>query len=150
MRLISLVLSLSLLAPSAWAFDCSNVTLPSSAVICSDPELMRIADERQQAVNEARDRLSPQQLRELLDEQKAWIRSYSAACGVPPDGQPPELPVTPSVKACFKRAGEARTANIRSYGTQRAATAPQPFAASDRVGPGFDCAKAKAPLAQLI
>src|SRR5262249_41172606 len=57
MRLPSLTLGILLLARSAWAFDCSNVTLPSSAVICSDLELMRVADERQAAINEARARL---------------------------------------------------------------------------------------------
>jgi hypothetical protein len=30
------------------AFDCTTVTLPSSIVICGDPELMQLADERQE------------------------------------------------------------------------------------------------------
>src|SRR5690242_5899518 len=116
MVMSALALGTSILGPaSAWAFDCSNVTLPSSAVICSDPELMRIADERQQAMNEARARLSPEQYRALIADQNAWIRSYSAACGVPPDGDMPEPPIAVSVRACFKRAGEARTAYIRSF-----------------------------------
>jgi uncharacterized protein len=42
---------------TAAAFDCANATLPSSLVICSDPELTGLADERQEAINEARGRL---------------------------------------------------------------------------------------------
>jgi uncharacterized protein len=148
-----LVVVISLLSAPAWAFDCGNATLPSSIVICSDPELIRIADERQQAVNEARERLSPEQFRALLDEQNAWIRTYARACGVPPDEGPPELPVSRSMKACFKRAGEERTAYIRSYGSQASpapSTAPMQ-SASDRLGPGFDCsANARTPLTQMI
>jgi S1-C subfamily serine protease/uncharacterized protein len=149
----TLTLSTLMLAPSAWGFDCSNVTLPSSAVICSDPELMRIADERQQAMNEARARLSPEQYRALIADQNAWIRSYSAGCGVPADGGFPEPPIAPSVRACFKRAGEARTAYIRAYGGQPSmapAPAPQPAPASDRIGPGFDCEKVTTPLPLMI
>ena len=48
---------LSLLAPAASAFECAGVKLPSSLVVCSDPELMRLADERQEAINEARGRI---------------------------------------------------------------------------------------------
>jgi uncharacterized protein YecT (DUF1311 family) len=144
MRAVPTLLLLLLMAQPAHAFDCTGVTLPSSMVICSDPELMRIADERQQAVNEARSRLPEPQFRQLMADQNAWIRAYATACGVPPDGGPPELPVATSVRACFKKAGEARTAYIRSYGGQEVVTtAPAPMqAAPGRIGPGFDCSKA--------
>jgi hypothetical protein len=150
MRLSSLMLGILLLGRSAWAFDCGNATSPLSIVICSDPELIRIADERQAAVNEARVRLPPEQFRNLLDEQKGWITWYATSCGVPPDGGAPKLPASPEVRGCFKRAGEARTAYIQAYRGGRAAQAPapaQPVALSDRLGPGFDCANAKRPLA---
>jgi uncharacterized protein YecT (DUF1311 family) len=100
---------------SAEAFECSGVTLPSSIVICSDPELMRLADERQQIYNEARARLTPEQRKPLLEDQRAWVHSYAAACGVPPD-RPPPVPVPASVIECFKRAAEARAAYLRHYG----------------------------------
>src|SRR5947209_11904471 len=146
MRLIAIVLGFFLGVQSAAAFNCAGVKLPSNIVICSDPELMRIADERQQAVNEARTRLPEQQFDELMADQNAWIRAYATACGVPPDGGPPGLPVSSSIKACFKRAGEARTAYIRSYGAQGGvAPTPAPVpaavpeqAAQDRLGPGYD------------
>ena len=152
MRAVAALLLLLITVQPARAFDCTGVTLPSSIVICSDPELMRIADERQQAVNEARARLPEPQFKQLMADQNAWIRAYATACGVPPDAGLPELPVTSSVKACFKKAGEARTAYIRSYGQQGDGIAsPSPVQAmQDRIGPGFDCGKAKAPLAQLI
>ena len=41
----------------AAAFDCANATLPSSLILCSDPELIGLADERQEAINEARGRI---------------------------------------------------------------------------------------------
>jgi hypothetical protein len=61
MRHAALVLTLVLNSifgtEAAEAFDCNGVTLPSSIVICSDPELMRLADERQEAINETRGRI---------------------------------------------------------------------------------------------
>jgi predicted aspartyl protease/uncharacterized protein YecT (DUF1311 family) len=100
---------------SAEAFECSGVTLPSSIVICSDPELMRLADERQQIYDAARARLTPEQRKQLLEDQRAWVHSYAAACGVPPN-RPPPVPVPASVIECFKRAAEARAAYLRQYG----------------------------------
>ena len=75
--------ALLLVGSNAFGFECTGVKLASNVVICSDPELIRVADERQTAANEARDRLSPEQFRKLLDEQKSWIAWYSASCGVP-------------------------------------------------------------------
>jgi uncharacterized protein/predicted aspartyl protease len=135
------------------AFDCSALTKPSSIVICSDPNLMRIADERQQAVNEARARLTDEQFRVLMADQARWVRTYAAGCGVPPEGGPPRLPVSPAVKECFSRAGEARTVYIRSYGLAAngpSAAPPPPAGPQDRIGPSFDCSNAVHPLALLI
>jgi uncharacterized protein/predicted aspartyl protease len=135
------------------AFDCTGVTRPSSIVICSDPDLMRIANERQEAVNEAQARLTDEQFRLLMADQTRWVSAYATACGVPPEGGPPRLPVSAAVKQCFSRAGEARTAYIRSYGLVAGGQSPPspPSAGSqDRIGPGFDCSKAVRPLALLI
>jgi hypothetical protein len=98
---------------SAQAFDCDKVALPSNIVICSDPELMGLADERQEAFNEARARLGEDRFPQLWEDQKAWVRSYAAACGVPPD-RPAPIPVPASVKACFKQAAVARIAYLRA------------------------------------
>jgi hypothetical protein len=56
---------------TAVAFDCANATLPSSLVICSDPELTGLADERQEAINEARGRIGEDRWPALWDDQKS-------------------------------------------------------------------------------
>lgn len=93
---------------------CKSVKLSSSIVICGDPELLALAIERQHAFDAAQSRLSPDQQKELLADQNGWVKSYAAACGVP-QGAPPPNPVPDSVKACFRRAGEARITYLRAY-----------------------------------
>ena len=85
MRVAAFLVAMVLGSGGALAFDCSGVTLPSSIVICSDPELVRLADERQQAFGDARWGIDPQRDKELLADQKGWVRSYATAYGVPPD-----------------------------------------------------------------
>ena len=140
---------------SADAFECDKVTLPSSLVICADPELRAIADERQQVYSEVWARLDADQQRALRADQNRWVRDYATACGVSPDF-PPSLSPTPSVTECFKRAGLARTAFLRAYPSRptSAVTAlPSPGAtagARGRIGPSFKCAPGQDPLAQII
>lgn len=152
MRLLALMLSLVLGSGTAAAFDCAGVTFPSTIVICSDPGLMQLADERQAAIDEARARIGEQAWPALWDDQKRWVRSYAAACGVPEDKAPP-IPVPPLVKECFKQAGSARLAYLRGYGTAPtalpAAVGPE-TGSNGRVGPSFDCDKAATPLTLLI
>ena len=80
---------------TAAAFECVGVKLPSTIVICSDRELMRLADERQEAINEARGRIGEDAWPPLWEDQKDWVRSYATACGVPLD-RPPPTPVPAS------------------------------------------------------
>jgi clan AA aspartic protease (TIGR02281 family) len=146
MRMIALLIALAATSGTAKAFDCAGVTYPPSVVLCSDPELGRLADERQEAINAARARIGEQAWPALWEDQKRWVRSYSTACGVPPDRPPPD-PIPASVIACFKRAGEARVAYLRAYGIgDEGAAAPRTAA----LGPSFDCGKANSALAQLI
>ena len=147
MRLTVLIVVTLLGGSNARAFECTNITVPSSFVICSDPELMRLGDQRQAALNDARGRIGEDAWPALWEDQKVWVRSYATACGVPPD-RPAPLPVSPSVQACFKRAAEARIAYIQRYGL--APGSPPVAVGSDRVGPGFDCSKVAAPLALMI
>jgi hypothetical protein len=67
---------------SAMAFDFAGVKLPSRIMICSDPELMRLADERQVVLNQVRWGLDPRVNRQLLADQTARVRSYATARGV--------------------------------------------------------------------
>ena len=123
MRLLTLsvfVLATLIGPEAAMAFNCSGITLPSSMVICSDPDLTRLADERQQIYNEARSRLTPDQQNALWEDQKAWVRSYATACGAPPDNPPP-IPTPPSLIECFKRSAETRAAYLRTYGVSGSA-----------------------------
>jgi hypothetical protein len=79
MRLIAVLLWALLYGGTAAAFECAGVTLPSTLVICSDPELMRLADERQEAINETRGRIGEEAWPALWENQKAWVRSYASA-----------------------------------------------------------------------
>jgi hypothetical protein len=54
MRTVVVFIWAALASGTAAAFECTGVTLPSTLVICSDAELMRLADERQEAFHEAR------------------------------------------------------------------------------------------------
>src|SRR4051794_6509195 len=87
---------------SASGFECRGAKLPSSIVICSDPELISLADERQQAFNEVRwgkngdDLLDPDRDKELWLNQRAWVRDYATSCGVPSD-RSPKLPISGSI-----------------------------------------------------
>jgi|SRR6516164_575612 hypothetical protein len=132
--LLALMLGLILGSGTAAAFECAGLTMPSSIVICSDPELMRLADERQAAIYEARARIGEDRWPELWENQKAWVRSYAATCGVLPD-RPPQIPVPISLKECFRQAAEARIAFIRAYGGTEGASTPSPGAAVDTAAP---------------
>jgi uncharacterized protein len=152
MWIVAVMLWILLGSGTAAAFECTGMTLPSTLVICSDPELMRLADARQEAINEARGRIGEEAWPALWENQKAWVRSYATACGVPPD-HPPSFPASASIMACFKQAAIARIAYLRAYGaTAGSAPAPaSPGAVSrDRIGPSYDCSIAGYPLALMI
>jgi uncharacterized protein len=68
MWMIAFWLSMVLASATAAAFDCVGVTFPPTVVLCSDPELTQLADERQAAINEARARIG----------EKAWPGSMSS------------------------------------------------------------------------
>jgi peptidoglycan hydrolase-like protein with peptidoglycan-binding domain len=125
-------------------------------VICSDLELRGLADERQQVFSELWERLGADQQSALKTDQNRWVREYATACGVPPS-VPPQLPATPAVIECFKRAGLARVGYLRSYATRlpngtslSPANPDTTMLARDRIGPSFKCAPGQDLLAQVI
>ena len=137
MWLVGVFLWALLYSGTAAAFECAGVTLPSTLVICSAPELMRLADERQDAINEARGRIGEEAWPALWENQKAWVRAYATACSVPP-GRPLSLPVSASIRACFKQAAVARIAYLRAYGvaTEGAPPTQAPrVVGRNRIGP---------------
>ncbi|MGH7099570.1 MAG: retroviral-like aspartic protease family protein [Stellaceae bacterium] len=157
MRTLALALGIWLLgiAPAA-AFNCAGVRMPWDIVICTDPGLQTLADERLIAYEQAETRLAPAEVAQLREDQRAWVHAYSAACGIRAD-RPPPIPVPASVVACFRRAGAARLAYLRTYGAATRLVPPpanpvQTAAprAGDRIGPSFDCSKVTRPLPLLI
>jgi uncharacterized protein/predicted aspartyl protease len=129
---------------------CPQAKLPSSIAICSDPELRALAIERQHAFNDARARIGEAKASVLLADQNAWVALYPKACGLASD-TPPSLPLSSPLKDCMARAGRARIAYLRAYGASPASSGPTGATPAEaRVGPGFDCGKAAAPLAQMI
>ena len=148
---------------------CKTARLPSSIAICGDAELRTLAIERSRAFVEAEARLSPEQQKALLGDQNDWVRSYTRVCGLP--DMPSAVTLAPEVKACMARAGSARIAYLRAYGSYSAppplGQASAPFAQTPpasasasasatvassptRIGPSFDCSKAYSPLALMI
>jgi uncharacterized protein YecT (DUF1311 family) len=99
----------------ASAFNCVGAKLPWDVVVCSDSQLQLLADERLAAFEEAKQRLTELEVQHLRDDQAAWVRSYSAACGIRADTALP-TPISAGVIECFRKAGEARLAYLRAYG----------------------------------
>ncbi len=91
---------------------CDGAMRPSSRVICADPELRAVADQRNRIYQSLRHRLGPAQRLVLQANQDQWLRDYATACGVPPE-VPPQLPPSSAVRACFKQAGLARNEFLR-------------------------------------
>jgi uncharacterized protein YecT (DUF1311 family) len=91
---------------------CAQAKKASSVVICSDAELRQQAIARNKLFEAARARLSPEDYKALTEDQSRWVKSYTAACGVPLDGPVPTLPVARYVIDCFTRASHARTAEL--------------------------------------
>ncbi len=79
MWIVALIIWATLGSGTAAAFECVGVKLPSTIVIRSDLGLMRLADERQEAINEARERIGEEAWPRLWEKQKDWVRSYATA-----------------------------------------------------------------------
>lgn len=93
MRTFALILGFVLASAVAEAdgLDCDNIVQPFVAVLCSDPDLRGLADERQAAWDQTAQRLSKDQLKQLSRKQQAWVKKYPVTCGVAPD-RPPTCP----------------------------------------------------------
>lgn len=114
---------------TATAFNCNGVSHPWDIVVCSDPELRHLADQRLEAFEQAETRLTQSQIDQLRSDQNAWVRSYSAACGIPAD-RPPPIPIPAAIIECFKRSGEARLSYLRNYGISSALAQIAPSASA--------------------
>ena len=111
---IAVILLLIVGCGSARAFDCTKPMVAAEFVICSDPGLMAIADQRRRVWDEALARVGGEQKAALLADQWRWLKDYPRSCGVRVQGRPP-TPIASEVVECFKRASEARMAYLRAY-----------------------------------
>jgi hypothetical protein len=78
---VTFVMALLLGSAGACAFKCSRVKRPSNLVIRSDPELMSLADERQGAINGARERISSSVRSDDGDGRKGCALALKASPG---------------------------------------------------------------------
>jgi uncharacterized protein YecT (DUF1311 family) len=110
----------------AQAFDCQEPSVPAVAVICSNPDLIKLTQERQRAFAEAKARAKGEALRALIEDQRRWVGEYPKSCGLADQSKPPAT-IDKGMQECFKRAGEERTAYLRQYAQpEAAASAPAP------------------------
>jgi uncharacterized protein YecT (DUF1311 family) len=91
---------------------CSQAKKASSVVICSDPELRQQAAARGKLFEAAKQAFSPAQYRALMEEQAAWVREYTASCGVSLDGPAAPFPIPPTIINCYRRESRDRTAKL--------------------------------------
>lgn len=91
---------------------CTKATAPSSIVICSDPELRRMAVIRNKIFADARANLLQEEMGELSTDQQQWIHEYTAACGASVNGPPVNLPIPQDIIDCYKQAGRERIAEL--------------------------------------
>jgi uncharacterized protein YecT (DUF1311 family) len=123
---------------------CAQVKKASSVVICSDPELRAQAVFRNRLFETARLKLGLEEYQALTREQTSWVKAYTARCGVPLDGPPPPIPVSPSVIACYRKESSARSTHLAARlsvpmppGSMAAAPAsatPTPRASDEKPG----------------
>lgn len=120
----------------AHALDCAKPGAPAEYVICSDKGLQTLLARRQTDYRAARARSSAAEKKALADDNRRWLKSYQASCGIAAAGGAPRL--DKAVVQCFARAFEARIAWLRNYppnGSAPAAksttkSAPPPAAAA--------------------
>src|SRR5579875_2033026 len=141
MRIAILIgVALSAACSRAYALDCSHPSMPAARVICSDAGLRKLFDQRQQAYEAAKARSNEAERKALADDNRRWLKSYQAACGVAAAGGAP--PLGKAVVRCFARAFKARIAWLRNYPAAAqpgAATAAAPAPALMRREFTFAC-----------
>jgi uncharacterized protein YecT (DUF1311 family) len=91
---------------------CAKATRPSSVVICSDPELRRMAVIRNKIMGDARAHFSPEDMQEFSRDQNNWIHEYTASCGADTNGPAINPPIKPEIIDCYRRAGRDRVAEM--------------------------------------
>lgn len=114
----------------AKSIDCSSPYLGVDYVICNSDNLIELTDSLNEAFIEAKLRLTDDDKKVFIREQKNWIGQYGIKCGLPKNKRPDEQLINDS-KICVKNEIESRTDEIR-----------QKIASSGRDNGGFDCSRA--------
>ena len=125
------------LGTQAFVFDCAKAFLPVDFVICSDPQVFRANEYHEAAWYTTRTRLNDVQKRELLENQRLWLKQYPPTCGIPARGRRPAT-IPPAAQRCVATALLARAEFLKGYGTlpdtpSGAATASKKIGSIDEV-----------------
>lgn len=107
-------------ALDAW---CRQVKSGSVAAMCSDNELRAAAIERLRVFDQTLSRLPSDQQSALVADQNGWAMSYPQGCGLWANVLP-TLPLSPEIKECMVKAGQARLAYLRAYGMPAGTPSP--------------------------
>lgn len=130
-RTALLAAAAALAAPGgAHALDCASAKAPAEKVICSDQGLQKLLQERQQAYKAARARSSAAERKTLADDNRHWLKSYQASCGIDPKSPAPMIDA--AVQRCVARAFLGRIAWLRAYPPKAAAAQSATPAADEK------------------
>jgi hypothetical protein len=94
---------------------CTRPSKPENIVICADPELRRLAEERVRVLDIAHRQLAPDAYKHLSDNELSWTNTYTAKCHVAATGPAPPLPIAHDVIECYKYETEAHIAELNAY-----------------------------------
>ena len=111
---VAILLASQLVSGPAIAFDCEKASLPVDFVICSGWQVEQVNRIHESAWYAARARLNDGQKRELLDDQRRWLKTYPPQCGVPEKGGRPRA-ITPAMQDCVASALVERADFLNSY-----------------------------------
>ena len=117
---------------SASAFDCAKAYLPVDFVICSAPDVLKANEQHEKAWVEARAQLDEVRKKELLTNQRQWLKQFPPTCDVPAKGKR-LASISKEMQQCVAKGLVARAAFLEQYakGAQPTATQESSPARSD-------------------
>ena len=103
----------------AWAkLDCAKVERGVDYAICSSDQLMGLIDNLQSAWEARKGQTSGDEWIRLLADQRAWVKDYGPACGLPAQGRPSDTQIV-GTRSCVETALRQRITVL-----QRGSTTP--------------------------
>lgn len=104
----------SMVSIGVLAFDCKKEFLPVDFVICSSTQVMEANEDHENAWYATRARLNKVQKKELLDNQREWLKQYPPTCGIPSSGKPISV-ISIDSQQCVIKALIDRTNFLNNY-----------------------------------